>query len=44
MKDKVEGYRHLVVETAAESDVALLEKYPGGEELTPRRSRARSAS
>ncbi len=35
MKDKVEEYRHVVVETAAESDETLLEKYLGGAELTP---------
>ncbi|GAB3595851.1 elongation factor G [Angustibacter peucedani] len=33
--EKANEYRHTLVETLAESDEALLEKYLGGEELTP---------
>ena len=35
MVDKVEEYREKLLEAVAESDDALLEKYFGGEELTP---------
>jgi len=35
MAGTVEEYRHVLIETAAESDEALLEKYLGGEQLTP---------
>ncbi|TPG13346.1 elongation factor G [Pedococcus bigeumensis] len=35
MLDKVEEYRHALVERVAESDDVLMEKYLGGEELTP---------
>jgi elongation factor G len=35
MLEKVEEYRHQLVERVAESDDALMEKYLGGEELTP---------
>ena len=35
MAEKAAEYRHTLVETLAESDEALLEKYLGGEELTP---------
>lgn len=34
MKSKVEEYRNIVIEKAAEGDDTLLEKYIGGEELT----------
>ncbi len=34
MKEKVERYRHLLIEAAVEADDALLEKYLEGEELT----------
>jgi elongation factor G len=34
LKDRVEEYRHHLVETVAESDEELLEKYLGGEDLT----------
>ncbi|MEH3079384.1 MAG: elongation factor G [Quadrisphaera sp.] len=33
--EKAAEYRHQLIETVAESDEALLEKYLGGEELTP---------
>jgi elongation factor G len=33
--EQVASYRHQLVETVAESDEVLLEKYLGGEELTP---------
>jgi len=33
--EQAEEYRHQLVETVAESDETLLEKYLGGEELTP---------
>ncbi|GAA4708635.1 elongation factor G [Pedococcus ginsenosidimutans] len=35
MVEKVEEYRHQLVERVAESDDDLMEKYLGGEELTP---------
>lgn len=35
MLEKVEEYRHALVERVAESDDVLMEKYLGGEELTP---------
>lgn len=35
MVEKVEEYRHHLVERVAESDDVLMEKYLGGEELTP---------
>ena len=35
MLEKVEQYRHALVERIAESDDVLMEKYLGGEELTP---------
>ncbi|PPK97534.1 elongation factor G [Kineococcus xinjiangensis] len=35
LAEQVEEYRHKLVERIAESDEALLEKYLGGEELTP---------
>ena len=35
MLEKVEQYRHALVERVAESDDVLMEKYLGGEELTP---------
>ena len=35
MAEKAAEYRHTLVETLAETDEALLEKYLGGEELTP---------
>jgi elongation factor G len=35
MLDKVEEYRHALVERVAESDDVLMEKYLGGEDLTP---------
>ena len=35
MLEKVEQYRHALVERVAESDDELMEKYLGGEELTP---------
>ncbi|GAA4348622.1 elongation factor G [Angustibacter luteus] len=35
MAEKAAEYRHTLVETLAESDETLLEKYLGGEELTP---------
>jgi elongation factor G len=35
LRERAEEYRHQLVETVAESDEALLEKYLGGEELTP---------
>ena len=35
MLEKVEEYRHALVERVAESDDDLMEKYLGGEELTP---------
>src|SRR3954467_14947415 len=35
LRERAEEYRHKLVETVAESDDALLEKYFGGEELTP---------
>ncbi|GAA2734183.1 elongation factor G [Pedococcus aerophilus] len=35
MLEKVEEYRHALVERVAESDDELMEKYLGGEELTP---------
>ncbi|MBK6871986.1 MAG: elongation factor G [Kineosporiaceae bacterium] len=34
LQDKAEEYRHTLVETVAETDEVLLEKYLGGEELT----------
>ncbi len=34
LKEKAEEYRHVLLETVAESDDALLEKYFAGEELT----------
>jgi elongation factor G len=34
LKEKADEYRHALLETVAESDDALLEKYFGGEELT----------
>jgi elongation factor G len=34
LREKAEEYRHVLLETVAESDEALLEKYLGGEELT----------
>lgn len=34
LKEKAEEYRHTLLETVAETDDALLEKYFGGEELT----------
>jgi elongation factor G len=34
LKEKADEYRHKLLETVAESDDALLEKYFGGEELT----------
>lgn len=34
MKEKVEEYRHILVEKVAESDDSLIEKYLNGEELT----------
>jgi elongation factor G len=35
LREQAEEYRHQLVETVAESDEELLEKYLGGEELTP---------
>jgi elongation factor G len=35
MVEQVEEYRHQLIETVAETDEHLLEKYLGGEELTP---------
>ena len=35
LEEQVAEYRHQLVEAVAESDEALLEKYLGGEELTP---------
>src|SRR5215211_4954434 len=35
LREQAEEYRHQLVETVAETDEALLEKYLGGEELTP---------
>jgi elongation factor G len=35
LAEKAEQYHHTLVETVAETDEALLEKYLGGEELTP---------
>jgi elongation factor G len=35
LRERAEEYRHKLVETVAETDDALLEKYFGGEELTP---------
>jgi elongation factor G len=35
LAELVEQYRHQLIETVAESDEPLLEKYLGGEELTP---------
>ena len=40
MVEKVEEYRHHLVERVAESDDALMEKYLGGEELTPEELKA----
>ena len=40
MVDKVEEYREKLLEAVAESDDALLEKYFGGEELTPEEIKA----
>ena len=40
MVEAVEAYRHQLIETVAESDEALLEKYLGGEELTPEEIKA----
>ncbi|MDF2093262.1 MULTISPECIES: elongation factor G [unclassified Knoellia] len=40
MLEKVEEYRHHLVERVAESDDALMEKYLGGEELTPEELKA----
>src|SRR5690349_5046947 len=34
LKDQAEEYRHQLIETVAETDEALLEKYLGGEELS----------
>jgi elongation factor G len=35
LEEQVAEYRHQLIETVAESDEVLLEKYLGGEELTP---------
>ncbi|WP_210479785.1 elongation factor G [Naasia sp. SYSU D00948] len=35
LQERAEEYRHKLIETVAETDDALLEKYFGGEELTP---------
>lgn len=40
MVEQVEEYRHHLVERVAESDDALMEKYLGGEELTPEELKA----
>jgi len=40
MVEKAEEYRHHLVERVAESDDALMEKYLGGEELTPEELKA----
>jgi elongation factor G len=40
MLEKVEEYRHHLVERVAESDDDLMEKYLGGEELTPEELKA----
>jgi elongation factor G len=40
MVEKVEEYRHHLVERVAESDDELMEKYLGGEELTPEELKA----
>lgn len=40
LKDKADEYRQVLLETVAETDDALLEKFFGGEELTVARSRA----
>jgi elongation factor G len=34
LKEKADHYRHILLETVAETDEALMEKYFGGEELT----------
>ncbi|GAB3676615.1 elongation factor G [Angustibacter aerolatus] len=35
LREQAEEYRHALIETVAESDEALLDKYAGGEELSP---------
>ncbi|MFC5379174.1 elongation factor G [Aquipuribacter nitratireducens] len=40
MADKVEEYRNALIEAVAESDEALLEKYLGGEEISPEEIKA----
>ena len=40
LAEQAAEYRHTLIETVAESDEALLEKYLGGEELTPEEIKA----